>query len=240
MRRVRTLIAAAWLPMLLAACAGWPSRIPPTRLSPVAPLDEPGTPAGAWPQRDWWRRYQDPTLDRLVALALTDSPSIAVAEARFRSARRGVRVVAAAAGAHVDLAGDVSRQRLSDTGLLPSALTGFSWYSQADLGLRGSYHFDWWGRQRDAVVAASDRARAAAAERAAAALDLSGAVAEAYFGWQTDEARLRLAHAALRTTLAARAITAARAHAGLEPRAAVRSADLRAANLRAGIAALEG
>ena len=240
MSRARALLAAALLPALLAACAGWPARVAPPRLTGTAPLDALGTAPGAWPDREWWRRYQDPTLDRLVALALAHSPSIAVAQARFRSARRGVRVVAAAAGARLDLEGDVSRQRLSDTGLLPTALTGFSWYDQADLGLRGSYHFDWWGKQRDAVVAASDRARAAAAERAAAALDLSSAVADAYFGWQTDEARLGLARAALRATLAARAITAARALAGLEPRTAVRSADLRAATLRAQIAALAG
>ena len=240
MRRARALLAAALLPAWLAGCAGWPSRLAPTRLPQAAPLDDLGTAQGAWPDREWWRRYHDPTLDRLVSLALAHSPSIAVAQARFRAARRGVRVAAAAAGARVDLAGDVSRQRLSDTGLLPSALTGFSWYDQADLGLRGSYHFDWWGKQRDAVVAATDRARAAAAERAAAALDLSSAVADAYFGWQTDEARLRLARAALRTTLAARAITAARAHAGLDPRTAVHSADLRAATLRARIATLAG
>ena len=74
MRRARALLAAALLPAWLAGCAGWPSRLAPTRLPQAAPLDDLGTAQGAWPDREWWRRYHDPTLDRLVSLALAHSP----------------------------------------------------------------------------------------------------------------------------------------------------------------------
>ena len=92
-----------------------------------------------------------------------------------------------------------SRQRLSDNGLFPPDLLGFTWYNQMDLGLQASYTFDWWGKQRDAVEAAMDEAHASQADRSAAALMLASSVADTYFGWQADQSRLALARERERT-----------------------------------------
>jgi outer membrane protein, multidrug efflux system len=187
----------------LAACAGLPSKQAPVVLSTSAPLsgldDASG---GTWPDKEWWKRYQDPTLDTLIEQSLAVAPSLATARARFDAARESVRVAGAASGAQVDLQGDAERQRLSDNGIVsafPPALLPFHWYSTFDLGVAARYTFDWWGKQRATVEAAMDQAHAAQAERAAAALTLASSVADTYYGWQADQNRLALARERLAT-----------------------------------------
>src|SRR5450631_4542773 len=227
--------------LLSVACAGLPSKPKPALLSSEAPytaLDGGG--GGDWPAAEWWKRYQDPTLDQLIDFAVATSPTLATAHARYDSARQSVRIAGAAAGARVDLSADIERQRLSDNGLIPPHLLGFSWYNQADLGLQASYTFDWWGKQRDAVEAAIDQARAAQADRSAAALMLASSVADAYFGWQADQSRLSLARARAATVLREGAIAAARVKAELDPADELDRSDLALAAVREQIAALQG
>ncbi|HEY5263772.1 MAG TPA: efflux transporter outer membrane subunit, partial [Steroidobacteraceae bacterium] len=188
----------------------------------------------------WWTRYQDPTLDRLIELAVGSSPTLATAHARYDSARQSVRLAGAAAGAHVEASADMDRQRLSNNGLIPPQLLGFSWYNQADLGLQASYTFDWWGKQHDAVAAAMDQAHAAQADRSAAALMLASSVADTYFGWQADQSRLKLARERESTVKEERAIAAARVNADLDAADGLDQADLSLAAAREQIAGLEG
>ena len=195
---------------------------------------------GAWPAPQWWTQYRDPTLDRLIEMALASSPTLATAHARFESARQSVRIASAANGARLQASGDFSRQRLSDNGLFPPELLGFDWYNLADLGLQASYTFDWWGKQRDAIDAAMDEAHASQADRSAAALMLASSVADTYFGWQADESRLTLARETEGVVEREHAITAARIGAELDPKDELRRADTALAAVREQIAALEG
>jgi multidrug efflux system outer membrane protein len=236
---------AARLPLaaLLAALAGCaaPGPKPSPKALQEAPLAGTELPAGGqWPAAQWWQRYQDPTLDRLVATALAGSPTLASAHARFDTAREQVRATAAATGAHVDASAQFQRQRLSENGLIPPAFLGFTWYNQVDLGLSASYTFDWWGKQRASVEAATDEAHAAAADHAAAALALSGAVVDSYFGWQSDQARLALLQERIATLAGIEAIAAARQHAELDSgdEQAHAAADIAAARVE--LAGLQG
>jgi len=232
--------AAVLLSTLIAGCAGLPPKPQPVALPAEAPLsDVPGA-GGTWPAPQWWTQYRDPTLDRLIEMALASSPTLATAHARFESARQSVRVASAASGARLQASGDFSRQRLSDNGLFPPQLLGFDWYNLADLGLQASYTFDWWGKQRDAIDAAMDEAHASQADRSAAALMLASSVADTYFGWQADESRLTLARETERVAARERAITAARIGAELDPKDELRRADTALAAVREQIAALEG
>ncbi len=185
-------------------------------------------------------QYRDPTLDRLIEMALASSPTLATAHTRFESARQSVRIASAANGARLQASGDFSRQRLSDNGLFPPELLGFDWYNLADLGLQASYTFDWWGKQRDAIDAAMDEAHASQADRSAAALMLASSVADTYFGWQADESRLTLARETEGVVEREHAITAARIGAELDPKDELRRADSALAAVREQIAALEG
>ncbi|HET8764322.1 MAG TPA: efflux transporter outer membrane subunit [Rhodanobacter sp.] len=188
------LLAAPTLALLVAGCAMAPPKVAPPQLQQEAPLAGLAAPAGSqWPAPDWWRAYADPQLDDLMAIALRQSPDLAEARARVTGAEQSVRLAAAQAGLRIDGSAQVSRQRVSEHGLMPPQLLGFSWYNQADLGVQFRYDFDWWGKQRAAVASAVDQARAAEAQRSAAALAIQHAVADTYFGWLADEARLALA-----------------------------------------------
>jgi multidrug efflux system outer membrane protein len=165
---------------------------------------------------------------------------LATAHARFDSARQSVKIAGAAAGAHIDASADFERQRLSDNGLFPPQLLGFNWYNQAELGLQASYTFDWWGKQRDAVDAAVDQAHAAQADRSAAGLTLASTIADTYFGWQADEARISLARERAALIEQERSIAAARVKADLDAPDDTHRAELAAAAEREQIAGLEG
>ena len=239
MRRLQSLVIAVALAGV--GCAGLPPKPKPVQLTSTAPLDGfEVAPGGDWPAAEWWKSYQDPTLDQLIELAVGTSPSLATAHARYDSARQSVRIAGAASGAHVEASADMERQRLSDNGLIPPQLLGFTWYNQADLGLQASYTFDWWGKQRALVEAAVDQAHAAQADRSAAALMLASSVADTYFGWQADQARLALARERAGVVEREGAIAAERVDADLDPADDTQRSELALAGTREQIAALEG
>jgi multidrug efflux system outer membrane protein len=226
---------------VITGCAGLPQKHEPVKLSSSAPLEglQEQT-GGAWPAPEWWKRYDDTTLDQLIELGGANSPTLATAHARYDSARQSVRLAAAESGAHLDATADANRQRLSDNGLFPPQLLGFTWYNQFDLGLQASYTFDWWGKQRNAVDAAIDQAHAAQADRSAAALMLASSIADAYFGWQSDQNRLLLAQERLATVEAQARITNARVRADLDSADEIDNSDLALAAAREQIAVLQG
>jgi outer membrane protein, multidrug efflux system len=178
--------------LLLAACSIPPKPDAP-KLRESAPLA--GVPAraeDAWPDAKWWTRYDDSGLDALEDKALAGAPSLDEASARLGTAATAVDIARAEAGISLDGNVQYQRQRLSENGLIPPSFLGFTWYSQADIGAEFKYDFDFWGKHRAAIEAAVDEARAAQAERAAALLMLTSAVADTYYGWQADQARLAL------------------------------------------------
>jgi multidrug efflux system outer membrane protein len=238
MTRWRTMLAA--LAALAAGCAGLPPKPQSVQLPAEAPLQDLVLDGGAWPAQDWWKRYADPDLDTLIGMALEYSPTLAAAHARLDTARQSVRLAGAESGAHVEAAGDASRQRLSDNGLFPPDLLGFHWYDQYDLGLQASYTFDWWGKQKDAVGAAIDQAHAARADKAAAALMLASSVADTYFGWQADQSRLKLAREHEATIVREDGIASARIGAQLDAADQANQTVLSLAAVREQIAALDG
>lgn len=226
---------------VIAGCAGLPQKHKPVELTSSAPLDGLQVQAGGtWPAPEWWQRYNDPTLNQLIELGGANSPTLATAHARYDSARQSVRLAAAESGAHLEANADADRQRLSDNGVFPPRLLGFTWYNQFDLGLQASYTFDWWGKQKNAVEAAIDQAHAAQADRSAAGLMLASSIADAYFGWQADQNRLLLANERVATVEAQVRVTSARVHADLEASDELDNADLALAAAREQLAMLEG
>ncbi len=164
---------------------------------PLAGLDV--STHGGWPDSEWWKQYHDPQLDMLIELAMKGSPDLAEAHSRLDAAQQSTRVAAAQAGLTVDGAAQFQRQRLSETGLIPPKFLGFTWYNQADLGVQAQYDFDWWGKKRAAIDAAIDQAHAAEAQHSAASLAIQSTVADTYFGWLADEARIAIARDAVAT-----------------------------------------
>jgi multidrug efflux system outer membrane protein len=235
-------LAGLGMALLCAACA---SLQPPPRASAdlreSAPVIAPaGQRPGTWPDAEWWRSYGDTTLDALVAQAIGSGPDIVEADARIRTAEEEANVVGATLGLAIDASAAVTRQRLSDNGLIPTSFLGLHWYDQSNLGVAVRYQFDWWGKQRAAMESAIDRARATTAERQAAALTLAAAVAHAYFNWQADQARITLQEQAIELQQRLLAIAHARLDASLDDAEAVLSETRESAVLRDRLAALRG
>ncbi len=235
-------ISSVWVIVSLVGCATLPAPVKSVDLSDqsiVARISELEMGTGRWPVADWWQTYQDPALNQLINLALQFSPSLRIAQTRFDAARQAVRIAGTESGGRVDATGAFDRQRLSDNGLFPPRLLGFNWYNQADLGLKASYTFDWWGKQRDSIGAALDAAHAAEADRAAAALVLASSVAETYFSWTADQSRLEILRARLALAERGASIEAARVRADLSFGDSVQQSALEVAAFQEQVAVLE-
>ncbi|UPG85874.1 TolC family protein [Luteibacter aegosomatis] len=183
-------VAAA---LSLAACA------PPVRPPAFVPREEvplAGLPTGqaGWPPAEWWRRYGDGQLDRVIALAMRGSPDMEQAEARYRAALRAVDSAKAELNPQVRglLSGNHGYNDVTLRGQAPGATgsaqgfqlsPGSSWSNSGAAGALATWDLDLWGKQKDAVAAAVGQARAAEAERASAATSLQYNVVNTYFDW---------------------------------------------------------
>ena len=238
--RHRALLAAATA-LMLAACAHAPAKLGPPVLRDDVPLAGLQAAARAnWPAAQWWRQYHDPQLDQLMDRAMQQSPDLALAQSRVSNAEQSAKLAAAQLGLSVNGSAQVARQRLSDYGLIPSRFLGFSWYNQGDLGAQLQYDFDWWGKKRATMEAALDQAHAAEAQRSAAALALQYAVANTYFDWQADQARLQLADALLATQQQLAHIAELRVKQGVDVPDEVHKARAQLAGVREMRVALDG
>lgn len=225
-----TLIAAACA-LALAACS-IPPRTDRPALRDEAPLAGVDAPTGVWPDAQWWKRYDDAQLDRLIEQALADAPTLDEAHQRLNTALGAVDVARAQGGLSSQANAQVQRIRLSENGLIPPQFLGFTWYSQGDLSLQFQYDFDFWGKYRAAVAAAIDEARAAEAERSAASLMLTTAIADTYFGWQSDQAHLALADESIGVLERYRVLSHKRVERGIDLPDTVHQADANLAAVR--------
>ncbi len=231
----------AVLMAVLAGCAPLPAKdAPPTfaaaraaDLVPDAPASDSS--AGHAPAL---ADYGDAQLDRLVALALRDSPTMAVAQARVRQADAAAGQTEAAAGANLALDGQATRERYPEYSLYPPPIAG-SWRTSGHLALDFSYDFDFWGRNRTALDAALGRAQASRADAQAAAATLATGVARAYFQWQAADQHLRIAQALETQRQALVERQARRVRAGLAPGADLAPLTADAAAPRQSIVQLE-
>lgn len=235
---------------LASACAPAvrPPSFHPRNDVPLAGL--PSDMAG-WPQAQWWKSYGDTQLDRLIALAMRDSPDIEVAQARYRSATRAVEVqtaqlrpqgkglVDAAHGySDVSLQGEMPGATGSTQGF--QLKPGSSYSNTGIAAVMFTWDLDLWGKQKSAVAAAVGQANAAEADRATAESSLQYNLAATYFDWQATQARLKVADASTRDATTYRVLVEARVHAGLDDPQLLDSADSQVARMRGNTAMLAG
>jgi multidrug efflux system outer membrane protein len=193
-----TRVAGAVLALALAGCAHIPADTSHAAAPDFARAQHAAAIAlarDAWPAAQWWREYQDPQLDDLVARSLKDGPTLAVAQARVASARAAVATQRAAEGGYVNLDAGLNRQRYSSNGLFPEPIGG-NFFNDTTLQVKAGYDFDWWGKRRALVAAALGEANARQAEASMAAQALAASVAQSYFRLQMTWARLDNTNAA--------------------------------------------
>jgi NodT family efflux transporter outer membrane factor (OMF) lipoprotein len=172
----------------------------------------------------WWESFQDPQLDRLIRLGLSDSPTLTQARARVSLALAQTQGAQAALLPSANLDASALYQRAPQNYLIPPPLAGHSfWMAQAGASL--GWDLDFWGRQSDAVHRAQDLAQSASLDEDNARLMLAGAIAQAYIELYRENA---LADIAQRSELQRQNIvdiTRRRVAAGLDTQLEIREAE---------------
>ena len=129
---------------------------------------------------DWWREFGDAQLDRLIAQALTSSPSLGLAQARLARAQAMAGTARAATLPQVSGEVDLNRQKFPANFIYPPPLGG-SVYNIGTAQLNASWEIDFFGKNRAALDAAIGTAKAAEADAQAARILLATQVARSYF-----------------------------------------------------------
>lgn len=231
-----TLALSLLAALVMAACAPLPTLHAPAtplageQLGLKAPAVQ-ATPEAAALDPQWWTAYADPQLDALVAQAIAQSPSLALARARIARAGALIENAEAAERPTVGLQADVTRQRFSEHGMYPPPLAG-SVRNTINLQAGISYEWDFFGRHEAALQSALGQQRAAQADADAARLSLAQAVARAYVALARSQAQSRLLEQQMALREQSLALVRQRAQAGLDNRAELRQAEAPLPELR--------
>ena len=177
-------LSAACAMALLSACAVGPGAPEATLPSPASGafigqgLTAQVSPAEA--RSDWWRLYDDPVLDGLVAQALAENNELEAAAANLRLVRaslseaRSARLPSTTVGA----SGQYGRQ--SAYAVDPGATEALDEGETYDVGLDMSYEIDLFGRVGSAIRAARADADAAQAALEVVQVTVAAETARAY------------------------------------------------------------
>src|SRR5207253_9908685 len=145
--------------------------------------------------REWWRLYDDPDLDQLIASAQASNQTLRQAVARVDEARALARVAGSYLYPTVSLDPSYSRTRYS--GARASTITGkqvargvdvSNWTIPLDL----SYEIDVWGRVRRSLEAAQATAAASADDVGVVGLTIETDVAQYYYTIRALDAQIQI------------------------------------------------
>jgi NodT family efflux transporter outer membrane factor (OMF) lipoprotein len=188
-RRSRIVRAAAPCAalVLLAACVAGPDYRKPALELPVTwKVDAPwreSRPDDTTPKGPWWQRFGDAQLDALAQQALTNSPNLALAEARLAQARAALAATSAAVLPQLGVGARAARQKISANRPLSNyASPNFSTVqNDLTLAMSVSYEFDLAGRVQRSVEGAAASLEQSAADLENTRLLLATDLATSYF-----------------------------------------------------------
>ncbi len=213
-----------WLAILLAAACSCSSG---PRAQPIEPpgrvLESATQLAGSdalielteYVPDSWWTLFNDCQLSEFIETAFARNPSLQASEAKVLQATYNADRMRSTLYPTLGWGGDVSRQKLSETGLIPfgsanalSATPGGSslplppitnfipvYFTQTETELALKYDFDIWGKNRHTLRAALGEVQANIADDAFSHLQLGMAVAQVYFQLQIGYKRQEIAQA---------------------------------------------
>ena len=197
--------------LLLGACTLGPDYAGPP---PVLPPPPAGSTGGYVRSDDatltqqprlasWWGVLADPVLDELERRALSGSPDVAIARARFDQARAAMQLSRADGQPQLAAIGTVAHVRIPELGEStvppegegePGGTTSTNFFN---LGLNASWEIDLFGGQRRSSEAAGAELLGAEAAIADAQVSLTAAVAQAYLGYRDRQQRIAQAEDAI-------------------------------------------
>ncbi len=159
-------VLAATVLMLCAGCTGTREyiangfKVGPNYCKPAAPVadhwldaEEPALSVGPVDDAAWWRTFNDPVLDQLIASAYRQNLSLRVAGLRIMEARAQRAIAAGTLFPQGQQAfGDYTRTEVSQNSRIGGIFA--QPYSTWNLGANLAWELDFWGRFRRAIEAA--------------------------------------------------------------------------------------
>jgi multidrug efflux system outer membrane protein len=181
--------------MLAATSAGCilTKDIPDPALEiPGSYKDARPTRIGAPPTLDWWRGFRSSELTTLMEEAQTVNLDIAAATARLVQADAQARIAGASLLPTLNANGQEAYSRTSGSSASGLSIGGREVVNYTS-SLSAAYEIDFWGKNRDAALAAEEISTANRFDRDVVALTTLAAVANAYFQVLASQDRLRTA-----------------------------------------------
>ena len=216
MNRQHSRLAAVAASLVVAGCANLSGIESQAQLRDPASLhlDVDARAAVSVPAQ-WWRGFGDEQLNRLIDQALTGNPSLRITQARLARARAVSDVAGAGLLPQVNGSLDITRQRYSETGLLPPPIAG-SIRNSATLQAGANWELDFFGKNRALLDSALGAARAAQADADAARILLASNVARGYFQLARTNDQIDVAQRTLAQREAQLRLVRDRVNAGLD------------------------
>ena len=171
--------------------------------------------------RNWWKAFNDPTLDRLIETAYRENLNLRMAGVRVLAARAQLGIATGQLYPQTQQAtGSVPKGARSAPGprsrVQPHSSSSFGGLSLAEsqIGLTASWEIDFWGKFRRAIESADAGLMASIANYDSTLVSLTANVANFYITIRTVERRLNIAHRNVETQRESLEIAQARFEGG--------------------------
>ena len=134
--------------------------------------------------KNWWLKFEDPTLDTLINAAMIDSPDRLIAEARILEARGVKRSTRSFLFPQIDLSSNRGRK---DDAITPPD-------NHYDIGFDASFEIDVFGKNRKNLDAADAQIMALEAQYHDVTLTLIAEIARSYITYRGYQKQSAIAH----------------------------------------------
>lgn len=172
---------------------------------------------------DWWKAFNDPQFDRLMAQMLAGNPTLQSALARIRAAEAEVSSARSLQYPNINIDGTDTLQLVSKEFVYPQRFGG-TWQWVGDVQARLRWSLDFWGKQEALIARARSVREAAALDTGAAKMALAGQFAQSYVALLLAWQNIDIAHQTLDERQTILDLTQSRVAAGLENEASLEQA----------------
>lgn len=204
MNMLRLTTLALVVPAALAGCSLAPTYHSPQTAVPAQYKEvgdwQPAKPADMASRGDWWRAYQDPVLDQLVAGLDQANPNLAAALSHYdesqaleQQAQSYMLPTLNLGGYDTESTNFYNKPRLYQSeSQQPAGHQKPANYNEQFGGLELSYELDLWGRVRNMVAEGKAQSEASAAELESVRLSLRASLANNYISMRGLDAQTQL------------------------------------------------
>ncbi len=182
----------------LAACMMGPDYVQPTVDSPAAFRFEPKEVAET-ANVEWWKQFDDPVLDQLIAEALANNYSVKVAAANVEQALGVITQTRSALYPQIGYSGTAERARSPETALAQAIPNFPNPQTTYQALLTASWEIDLWGRIRRLSESAQANMLATDEARRGVILTLVSSVATSYIALRGLDEQLAISKRTLDT-----------------------------------------